>query len=380
YHTYTPTLYEAATTSKDVADDIKIQQITAFPIENILKRTSIEFIQNKVINLDIGIRGGTIDLDNGFNIHYEYLILALGSEANFFNIPGLQEYAIKLKEFDDAIRIRDLIWNKATSKPPEDKDKKVKVVIGGAGSSGVEVAGEIKNWLKQLEKEHEIEGFVTIVEAGETILPGFAPQIINLATRRLKKLAIEISTSSTIEKINQNTVYLKNAGEIPFDVLIWTGGVKANTLASTIPIKTVKTRAEVTSKMVCLPQSADLKFYGKVYAIGDLVCAYNKDGKPSPMVARAAIIQAKIASRNIICDIMNKRHREYSFKNYPYVIPIGGKYAIAKLGPIIISGFFGWILKGLVELNYLLSIMPTWRALSVWLKGLKIFIQNDRLG
>jgi NADH dehydrogenase FAD-containing subunit len=65
---------------------------------------------------------------------------------------------------------------------------------------------------------------------------------------------------------------------------------------------------------------------------------------------------------------------------YPYITPVGGKYAVAKIGPLVISGFLGWVLKGLVELNYLLSIMPTFRAFKTWLKGLKIFIQNDRLG
>jgi len=71
---------------------------------------------------------------------------------------------------------------------------------------------------------------------------------------------------------------------------------------------------------------------------------------------------------------------KYKPRNYPYIIPVGGKFAIAKIGPFVISGFWAWVLKGLVELNYLLTIMPFWKAIKIWLKGLKIFIQNDRLG
>ena len=66
--------------------------------------------------------------------------------------------------------------------------------------------------------------------------------------------------------------------------------------------------------------------------------------------------------------------------DYPYIIPAGGKWAVAKFGPIVVSGLIGWVIKGLVELNYLISILPFWKALKIWLKGLRIFIQNDRLG
>ena len=78
--------------------------------------------------------------------------------------------------------------------------------------------------------------------------------------------------------------------------------------------------------------------------------------------------------------VKTANHKIYKSMEYPYITPVGGKYAVAKIGPLVISGFFGWILKGLVELNYLFSIMPRSTALRLWLKGLKIFIQNDRLG
>jgi len=122
--------------------------------------------------------------------------------------------------------------------------------------------------------------------------------------------------------------------------------------------------------------------------LGDAVCFYNpKTQKPVPGVARAAISQANVVAHNIFEEIKKELNPHYQLRiknyhpmEYPYVIPVGGKFAVAKIGPLIISGFFGWVLKGLVELNYLLSIMPLHRALIIWLKGLWIFIQNDRLG
>ncbi|MEX2410610.1 MAG: hypothetical protein WD607_04435, partial [Candidatus Paceibacterota bacterium] len=114
------------------------------------------------------------------------------------------------------------------------------------------------------------------------------------------------------------------------------------------------------------------------YAIGDISCIYDpKTGNPTPAVARSAIEQGRIVAHNIL----NKNNpKEYKYKKYPYIIPIGGKYAVAKIGPIVFSGFIAWVFKGVVELNYFLSILPFFKALKVWFKGLKIFIKNDRLG
>jgi NADH dehydrogenase len=119
-----------------------------------------------------------------------------------------------------------------------------------------------------------------------------------------------------------------------------------------------------------------------------MICFYNPSTKrPIPGVARAALVQANIVAHNIIEDIRaaeklskNIKHKIYWPLNYPYIIPVGGKYAVAKVGPFVIKGFIAWIFKGLVEFFYLSSIMPLREAIKIWLTGLRIFIQNDRLG
>jgi len=196
-------------------------------------------------------------------------------------------------------------------------------------------------------------------------------------------------TNEIIKQAMANEVLTQGGKNIPFDILIWTGGVKASSLTQKLPLKKEKRgRIEIGSALECLPQSPDLKVTGHIYAIGDIACSYDPEtGRPVPQVARAAISQGKIAAKNIIEDIkkhagLSKKTFTYTYKpiNYPYIIPVGGKYAVAKIGPLIISGFWGWILKGLVEFNYLISIMPFGKALKIWLKGLRVFIQNDRLG
>jgi len=356
-----------------------LSQSTLFLSEICLKKLPVNFIKADIVKIDI--RKGDINLKDGRHIPYEHLIIALGSETSFFDIPGLKENALELKSFTDAIKIRDRVWSAVESANP---DEYVNIVIGGAGPTGVELAGEIQEWLNQLKREgHNCKTNVTLINSGEKILPKFSDTIVRRAIKRCKKLGISPIVKERIEEVKKGKAILKSGTSVPFDILIWTGGVKANTLTNIFPFKTEKReQLTVNGKLLCLPSKPDLSIKGKIYAIGDITCVENpKTGEQVPGVARVAISQANIVAINITRDIQNHRkHVEYKPMNYPYIIPIGGKYAIAKLGPIVISGFFGWILKGLVELNYLVSIMPKEKALKTWLKGLKIFIQNDRLG
>lgn len=382
HHTFTPLLYEVATTSKETASISNLHEIATYNIGYILKNSGVKIIQAEVENIDL--LQGNVYLNNKESIKSDYLVLALGSEINYFDIPGLKENALPLKSFKDAVLIREKIWSLIEER------KSIKILIGGGGSTGVELAGELKAWSGELRKEFlHCNLDVSIIEAAPTILAGFNSKVKKIAEKRLKNLGIGIITNQPIVRVEKNKVLLKNGDFVFFDVLIWAGGVKSSQISSVLPLKTEsKGRIEVIGKMECVPETPDLKLYSKTYALGDAVCFYDPNtGKPIPGVARAAISQANVVAWNVIQDIklemgLSKvaKHKVYKPMEYPYIIPIGGKYAVAKVGFLVISGFFGWFLKGLVELNYLVSILPNLYALKIWLKGLKIFVQNDRLG
>lgn len=366
YHTYTPLLYEAATTSKETANYPEIKNLVTYDVGDLIKKLPIRFIQNEVMEIDLikgFIRCKSFEITHE-ELKFDFLLLAPGSETNYFNIPGLEKNSLALKSFTDALKIRNSVLNAITNNPNS------KIIIGGGGSTGIELAGELKEWQPNLS--------VTIIEGSPTILPGFEKNVVERVLNRLKKLNIEILTEKIITEVSQNKISLKDNSSINFDLLIWCGGVKASNLINKLPLKIEsKGRMEVKEAMLCLPHTEDLKLYGQVYGIGDAVCCYDPiTKKPLPMVARAAISQATVAANNIL----GKHLKFYCPKTYPYVIPVGGKYAVAKIGPFIVSGILGWLIKGLVELNYLLSIMPIKHALKIWLRGLYIFIKNDRLG
>jgi NADH dehydrogenase len=385
HHTYTPLLYEVATTSKETANACKLHSVATYPVKTLLGRLPVTFLQKELTALDLV--EGDLHFADGEKVVFDHLVIALGAETNYFNIAGLKEYALPLKTFNDAIHIRDSIWTLAL-----ERQGHIRIVIGGGGPTGVELGGELKAWCGELEKEFracKLE--VILVEGNPTILPGFEPRVITHATDRLKALGVEIINGERIASVQKDVVFLTSGRALPFDVCLWSGGVKAPSVLTGMPLQAEpKGRPIAQGVMECLPQTPDLKLHSKIYGLGDSVCFNHPvTGKPIPSVARAALSQATVVAHNVVADIkavefptksLKLKAQSYVPHEYPYVIPIGGKYALAKVGPFLIKGFFGWVLKGLVELNYLLSVMSPWRAFYVWFKGLSIFIKNDRLG
>jgi NADH dehydrogenase len=387
YHTYTPTLYEVATTSKETASQVNLEQIVTFSIPQIFKGRCLTFLQKTVAKVDL--IGGDVHFHGGEKLKFDYLVFALGAETNYFDIPGLKENSLSLKTFKDAILIREKILGLVYEIQPS---QELKILVGGGGATGIELAGEIQSWLIDLNKEFKKFRFsVKIVEAAPAILSGFDKRVAEKVTRRLKKINVEVLAGETIEKVEPNKVFLKSQKTVDFDILIWTGGVKAVSLMAELPLKKEQRgKVEVVGEMWCLPHTPDLKLYGKIYGLGDAVCSYNPEtGKPVPLIAEAAIEQAKVVAHNILEDIKVEEglaklpdYKKYRpEKEFPYIIPVGGKFAVAKWGPLVLSGFSGWILKGLVEIYYLLfNVLPPFQAIKIWLKGLWIFTRNDRLG
>jgi len=382
FHSFTPLWYEIATTSREVADNLKLKSLVAYPLPDLLRNKEIKFLKNEVQKIDLP--GGSVIFDDS-ELKFDYLILALGSETNYFDIPGLKENSLAFKSFNDAVAVRDAIWDAVLARrdSPAKELKDLQIIIGGGGSTGVELAGEIKSWACELQEElGPTCGIqVAVVERAPIILTGFSERVINKVKTRLLKLDVKIMNGEAINKVIPQAVVLENGKILPFDILIWTGGVKTPAILQKLSLNyDERKRIKTSLALECLPENKKIKFAGKIFAVGDIVAG-------AQQVVQVAISQADVAAYNIFEEIKRGENllksrslRNYKPKNYPYIIPVCGKFAVAKIGPFVISGFWAWILKGLVELNYLISIMPDWKAAKIWLRGLLVFVKNDRLG
>lgn len=380
YHTFTPTLYEAATTTDYIASNAQLRRIITLPIKELAEKLPIHCISGEVVKIDT--RGKELHFKTGNTIEYSYLIIALGSEPNYFDIEGLMEHALPLKSFADALRIRERILElvEVEQRPG------VRILIGGGGPTGVELSGEIKNLLHELPRviRGECADKVAIVDGGATILSSFDSRVITAAQKRLEYLEVETLSGKRISSVDAEIVGLNDGSKLPYDLLIWTGGVMPHHLTQTLPLKRDQSGKKILVNEYCKTAfSVENQGETNILGIGDAVCFIDEvTGRPVPSVAPTAINQARTAASTILNSITAGKYplKVYRPKNYPYILPVGGKFAVAKLGPLVITGFIAWTLKGLVELNYFLSILPPLRALRYWLGGLWIFLRNDRLG
>lgn len=386
YHTFSPTLYEIATTSDYIASASQLKRIVTLPLREIFAGVPVEHQMDSVTSVDVAHQ--EIHLEKGTIIAYDWLVIALGSQSNFFAIPGLAQYSLPLKTFHDALKIREALLQKIEL----DDRKTLDIVIGGGGPTGVELAGELSALLGTLPRVAcgACRPRVSLIDGGQTVLSVFDKKIIKHATKRLTTLGVSLITGERIQSVDAQTVKLQSGATISYDLLLWTGGVTPHQLTTTLPLKKDQSGVRVVASetMLCLPHNEELKLSSRIYGIGDAVCFIDpRTGRPTPGVAPAAIRQGKIVAHNIGQEILAEQDRIHTVslqrfhpKTYPYILPIGGKFAVAKFGPFVVRGVFGWFFKGLVELAYFFSILPFYKALNYWLAGLWIFIRNNKVG
>ncbi len=375
-HLYIPLLYKVA--ASPTADE---EENCTYDIATLLEDLPIRFVTAAVASLNLP--DGNIYLKSSGkqaglpseNLHADYLIIALGSETNFFGIPGMQENALQLKTLESALQIRETI--KAAfdigSRPGA---AEIKIVIGGAGPNGIELASEIRLWANRVQKENRnVRVSVSIVEAMPGILNGFDARAAKIAAQRLAKLGIEVKTNMKITGVSTNEIAVAESAPIPFDAFIWTGGVKTPDLLTTLPVaKDQRGKPLAKNDMACVAGTPDLKIAPMVYGIGDSVCFMDpRTGRAVPAVAHIAILEGQIAARNVIAEIKRTELGAHEFlasvyrpSEYPWVIPAGENWAIAKLGPFVFDGWLGWEFSRFVELYYLLMIMSPVRAWRAW--------------
>ncbi len=381
YHTYTPLLYEVATTPENIVKNCGLRGLATHNLKEVFKGKEINFIVGEVVKIDLQLN--RVFLKSGHEISFDFLVIGLGAETNFFDLPGVKKWALPLKTYNDAVNLRARLVKLDNSFGAHKENfSRGKVVVCGGGPTGVELVAEIKNWLPNLD--------VLLVDAANFILRGFNEKIVGTVTKRLVKLGVKVQSDFLISEAGYGKIAASDGREVLYDVLIWTAGIRATLFLEESPLKKDPVgRIETGRGMDCYFENNDFKVSARIYAVGDLSCFYRSKNKTAlPSIAQVAIEQGDVAARNIIQEIkidlgIIKKATPIIYEpkeEYAYVLPVGGKFAVAKIGGLVVSGFLGWLVKGLVELRYLVSILPPLKAFRVWLKGLVVFTKNDKLG
>lgn len=378
YHTFQPALYETASAFY-VGDNPKSQKFNfhkikrsaAVPLRDIFGGKNIRFHQAEVKGVDVNFKN--VSLSSGEVMNYDYLVLALGSETNYFGIPHMAERAYPLKTVEDALNIKsaidELFYNKKS-------DDAIRIAIGGGGVAGSELATELAGDIKKLAKKHKhLKNGVslTVIEASPNVLGRAAPWIVQIAQKRLEDLGVKVLASKKIIDVTDKEVLFDGGETVPFDLLIWTAGIKANSIL----MKISGIEMDKTCKVV-VDMSLQVHPHSSVFAIGDNTWCFDAESQmAAPAMVQTAIDQGAIAARNIVNSIKGMPLEKYRYKGVKFIIPLGGKFGIADLGKVHLVGFTAWFLKQLTFLKYFATILPKFKALRFWCGEQKVFHKND---
>ena len=348
FHTLMTELHEVAG-GRVSEDSVKIE------LSKIFHRTKVNVVVDYIENVDtdkklVTTKKGEFD--------YDYLIIGTGSEPAFFGVPGVKENGFTLWSLDDALKIRKHIQERFKAASYEGNEKKrremLTFIVAGSGFTGIEMAGELLEWKTKLAHDYRVdesEVRLVVVEAMSTILNMLDRKQADKAEKYMVKHGVEILKDSPIVEVTPNSIKLKSGEEIATQTLIWTCGVQANQEAKEYGLKTVRAgRLETNEYMEAVGKEG-------VYVVGDIAYFEDESGKPNPQIVEAAEQTANTAVKNIVASIENSDKKTAFKSNYHgFMVSIGGRYGVANLMGVKLSGFIAMVMKHLVNMYYLFGV------------------------
>lgn len=307
-----------------------------------------------------------IDHDNNVvigeqsNYKFDYLVLAVGAEPNDFGIDGVKENGFTLWSMEDAERVRehiiDMVYKAAREHDPVKRRALLSFLVCGGGFTGVEMIGELVEWLPILAEEHKLnpdEISFHLVEAAPKILNTVTEKEQERAMKYMRKKGIDITLGDGIAKIAEDHIELASGKKIDTYTSIWTAGIKANTDASEWGVEQARAGRLVAD------QYMQAKGYDNVFVAGDLV--YYEDptnnNMPTPQIVQAAELTGDVAATSIISEISGTEKEEFEGKYDGNMVSIGSTYGVAYLyDKYSVQGFIAMFIKHAANVIYFLSI------------------------
>ncbi|TAN31518.1 NAD(P)/FAD-dependent oxidoreductase [bacterium] len=359
YHLFTPLLYQVASALLDPGE-------IARPVRELIRPLSnVEFRQAEVSGADLQQR--RLLTDHG-PIPYDYLVLATGSQSDYFGNESLARHAFGLKRLDEGLALRNRILGQLeASRWATDREQRHALltfaVIGG-GPTGVELAGALSELIRLvLRKDYRDldlgEVRVLLLEAAGSLLAGFVPKLREAARQSLEKKAVEVMFGAKVEAVTANTIRLAGGREIAAGTVVWTAGVRASAVGRAIGVE-VGRQARIK-----VDPSLQVPGHPLVFAIGDLAAATDR-GEPLPMLIPVAMQEGRQVAATIWDLARNGGVRAFVYRDPGIMATIGRNSAVAEFGPVHLSGFFGWLMWLAVHLVNVISFRSRILVLVNW--------------
>jgi NADH dehydrogenase len=338
YHLFQPLLYQIA-----IAGLVPSQ--IAYPLRTIFRhQKNLTFQMGEVTSIDFNAR---YIRTNGSVIAYDYLVLAIGGQTNFFGVTGAEENGFQLKSIESATGTRNHLLRMLEQASREVDVEKRKAlltfVVVGAGPTGVETAGALAELITHvMTKDYPAMDLkdvrVILLEATGNVMATYPPELRKATMKLLENKGVEILLNTRLTDYNGQTITLADGVQIDTSTLIWTAGVRSAELTDRLGVQQAAARRVRVDPTLQLPQRPE------VFIIGD--AAYLEDGKgqPLPMLATVAQQEARVAAQNIQKILKGETPESFQYKDPGLLATIGRNAAVARIWGLSFSGFIAWMI------------------------------------
>jgi NADH dehydrogenase len=325
YHQFLPLLYQVATFEL-AGDDVGVDLSALFR-----RRDSVTFVQGEVTAADPDTHAVT--QDDGRTIQGDYLVLAGGSQANFFGTPG-SDLVYPLYSLDDARRLRSRILElfEGAERDGTEVDRgALTFVVVGAGATGTEVAGALADLIHEVLPSRfpdlaPARAHVVIVDAGNAVLGPFSPKAHDYASKTLTDRGVEIRLDTTVKEVTREQVVLSDGDAIATRCVIWGGGIEAAPLAHAVGLK------QGRGGRIDVRDDLTVEDHPGVFVVGDLANISGPDGRAFPQLGSVALQAGVWAAENIVRDVDGEPMQPFAYHDKGIMAMIGHNAAIAEMG------------------------------------------------
>ena len=340
YHTFQPLLYQVATSLLNAED-------VGAPVRSLFRhQDNVTFRMATVTGVDMP--GHTIQLKDGTQISYDYLVLAGGTTVNYFNTPGAAEHAFPLYTLMNAVKLRNRILERfeATDRDPAlIDDGALNFVIVGAGPTGVETAGALSDLFYNLlpRDYHQLateKARIIMVEMGKEVLAPFKDNLRAYAKEELERRRVEVRLGEAVAEVGSTFVRLKSGEEIKAHTLIWAAGVRANPLADMLGLP------QGRGGRIKLNPDLSVPDHPEIFVVGDMG-EVTSDGKVLPQLGSVAMQSGEHGGRQIARRLHGEPGQPFRYWDKGFMATIGRGAAVVELpnkltlhGPL---AYFAWL-------------------------------------
>ena len=351
YHTFQPLLYQLATGLLETT-------AVGHSLRDLVERQeNTSFHKGTVNAIDLDTREA--QFEELAPLTYDYLVLGLGAEVNFFGTEGAEEHAFPMYTLPNAMHLKNHLlerWEAAERDTSIVEDGALNIVIVGGGPTGVETAGAVAelyraDFARDYPSLPQDEARVTLVEAGPELFSMFKPKIREYTAKALSDRTVEVRTDAMVASVSPTRVTLKSGEELKAHTLVWGAGLQGNRLVQSLGLELERGNRIGVGPDLAVPSRPE------VYALGDIAAIVEeKTEQVLPQLGSVALQSGEHAGESITRRLAGKETKPFKYKDKGTMAMIGrGAAVVQMLGGRTITGKKAQLAWGTVHL----ALLPT---------------------